>query len=241
MSRSGRLADIWQQHLDSLDTSSSSGSGGSGSKHRLPWASGLSLPCAAAMQELGSSPPPEVRVKLRLQNHIQLHVRTEQTLQRAQAAERELTLLLGSTPLLQGGAGGWEGELAQAYLNLVKARAQLGLLQGYEEHFTNELHQLKEIKAITEDKDRDVKQQVGAAGWGPVGEAGWGAWVRTYGRCKAAAVCAADGMRRSCCARRRCRNHACSTVGCFPGMPCISWQLRHAICSAAGGSGPRVN
>lgn len=84
------------------------------------------------LQELGISPPPEVRIKLRLHHHIQLHVRTEQTLQRAQAADRELTMLLGSTPLLQApavGSLGWEGELARVYLNLVKARAQLALLQ----------------------------------------------------------------------------------------------------------------
>jgi hypothetical protein len=84
------------------------------------------------LQELGISPPPEVRIKLRLHHHIQLHVRTEQTLQRAQAADRELTMLLGSIPLLQapaGGSVGWERELAQVYLHLVKARAQLALLQ----------------------------------------------------------------------------------------------------------------
>jgi hypothetical protein len=33
-------------------------------------------------------------------------------------------------------------------------------MQDFEEHFTNELLQLKEIKAITQDKDRDVKLQV---------------------------------------------------------------------------------
>lgn len=141
-----------------------------GSKYKLPWASGLSLPTAAAMQELGISPPPEIRIKLRLKDHIQLHINTQQTLQRVQAAQRELDGLLGSTPLLQAALAGvgdghgvnWEAELAQVYINVVRARAQVQLLQDYEQRFEHELLQLKEIKAITEDKRQDVQQQVRA-------------------------------------------------------------------------------
>lgn len=150
------------------------------SKHRLPWASGMSLPSAAALQELGISPPPEVRIKLRLKDHIQLHIQTEQTLQRVQATQRELDTLLGSTPLLQaaltaGGEDGstgssssisWEAELALVYLDLARARAQVQLLQQYEQRFEHELLQLKEIKGITEDKKQDVQQQVRVLGGG---------------------------------------------------------------------------
>jgi hypothetical protein len=155
------------------------------SKHRLPWASGMALPSAAALQEMGISPPPEVRIKLRLKDHIQLHIQTEQTLQRVQATQRELDTLLGSTPLLQQAAlaadgednssstgsssGSWEAELARVYLDLVRARAQVQLLQQYEQRFKHELLQLKEIKGITEDKKQDVQQQVRGCWWGCLG------------------------------------------------------------------------
>jgi hypothetical protein len=137
-----------------------------GSKYKLPWSSGLSLPSAAALQEMGISPPPEVRIKLRLKDHIQLHVSTQQTLQRAQAAQRDLELQLASTPLLQaavGEAGGgmsWGSEAARLFLQLSKVRAQLQLMRQYEQRFTHELLQLKDIKAVTEDKSEDVQQQV---------------------------------------------------------------------------------
>lgn len=141
-----------------------------GSKYKLPWASGLSLPSAAALQEMGISPPPEVRIKLRLKDHIQLHVSTQQTLQRAQAAQRELEVQLASTPLLtaacgDGAAGGsmsWGSEAAQLFMQLSKVRAQLQLMRQYEQRFTHELLQLKDIKAVTEDKSEDVQQQVRA-------------------------------------------------------------------------------
>lgn len=139
----------------------------SSSKHKLPWASGLCLPSAAALQEAGISPPPEIRIKLRLKDHLQLHIQTEQNLQRAQAAQRELDMLLGSTPLLQaalaaeeGSAVSWEAELAQVYLSLVRARAQLQLLQQYEQRFELELLELKQIQGITEEKRQAVQQQV---------------------------------------------------------------------------------
>lgn len=146
------------------------------SKHRLPWASGMSLPSAAALQEMGISPPPEVRIKLRLKDHIQLHIQTEQTLQRVQATQRELDTLLGSTPLLQaalsaggedgsmGSSSSWEAELAWVYLDFARARAQVQMLQQYEQRFEHELLQLKEIKGITEDKKQDVQQQVSVLG-----------------------------------------------------------------------------
>jgi hypothetical protein len=138
------------------------------SKHKLPWASGLSLPSAVALQEAGISPPPEIRIKLRLKDHLQLHIQTEQALQRAQAAQRELHMLLGITPLLQAGLAAedgsvvsWEAELAQVYLSLVRARAQVQLLQQYRQQFELELLELKQIQGITEEKRQAVQQQVG--------------------------------------------------------------------------------
>jgi len=147
-------------------------SSSSNSKHKLPWASGLGAgmsDTAALEQQL----PPEVRIKKRLRDHMQLHVHTEQALQRARATQQVLDAALGSTPLLQAvlsavageaGAAGtgviWEAQLAQVYLTFVKVRAQVELLQQFEQQFSRELQELQEIKAVTEEKQLLVRQQV---------------------------------------------------------------------------------
>lgn len=159
---------------------SSGGHGSSSSHRRLPWSSGLSMTATAALQQRGVSLPPEVRVKMRLKDHVSLHVQTEQALQRVRALQQQLDDVLGSTALLQAAAaaGGeedtaadaadgaaaaavtWEAQLAQLFLNTARVRAQVALLQQYEHRFGEELAQLQEIKAVTEEKELEVRQQV---------------------------------------------------------------------------------
>lgn len=174
---------------DAISTHTNSSSHKS-SKHQLPWASGLNISSssysAAAMQDAaGMSLPPEVRVKMRLKSHMQLHVRTEQTRRRARAAQQELESLLGSTPILQtallglsapagvggGVAGGGssdvggpglsqEAELAQLFLTMAQERAAIELLRQFEQLYSQQLSELLEIKEHTEEKVLQVRGQV---------------------------------------------------------------------------------
>jgi hypothetical protein len=74
---------------------------GAPSKHRLPWASGVSTVIAAAYAQQGVAPPPELRVTMRQLQHVQLFVAAREAEKRGRAATQELHGVLGSTPLLQ--------------------------------------------------------------------------------------------------------------------------------------------
>lgn len=156
-----------------LVIASNYGFGSTVSKYQLPWSSGLGPQTSAeGVQELGVSPPPEVRVKMRLKAHLALHVQTAQALQRAHTAQQELDGILASTPLLlpvlevgigSGSTLTWQAELAQLYMHAAQERAKVQLLQQYEQQFNQELEELLEIKERTEEKVLLVRNQVRAA------------------------------------------------------------------------------
>jgi hypothetical protein len=163
-------------------------------KRRLPWASGVSSAIAAAYAARSIPPPPEVRVRMRQLQHMQLFVAAREAEQRCARARQELAMVLGSTPLLQGmlahaGAGGaaaplmltgsndgggsgdtssgassWEAAAAALHLRAAALQGRLSALRRIEGEQRREADMLLEAEEAYNEKLAKVEEKVRGVG-----------------------------------------------------------------------------
>lgn len=142
------------------NSSHSKGIGLSGEGHRgvacaaddaddysLPWTTSWTFGGLGALvpvqQQHAGLVTPEMLVKQRQKAHVDMYMQAIKAQAAAQAADKELTLLLGSTPLLQQhlgmGSCSWEAELAGLWLRAERLRGEVGLLERHKQEFERDV------------------------------------------------------------------------------------------------------
>lgn len=135
-----------------------------------PWQGRGGMAAAAARQHEGSYQSPEVLVKQRQQTHVQLFVQAKAAKAAAAAADKELTWLLGSTPLLRQGIGSsfdnagsgssWEAQLAGLWLRVEGLRAEVALLQQRKALFEQDVDDCLQAEVQLQEKWMQIEAAV---------------------------------------------------------------------------------
>lgn len=127
--------------------------------YSLPWTAPFSMSARAQQQQQAGYVTPEQQVKQRQEFHVQLFLRAQAARVAAEAAERELTRLLGSITLLQQPMG-WEGQLAGLWLRAEGLRGEVSLLEQHKRQLERDVDAALKAEAQLQDTWQRIQATV---------------------------------------------------------------------------------